>query len=95
MTTREPIKSTVYVTKYALTQGILEFDQGHVIDNEFFSNANDGRLGHFVGKNDWTYNREQALIKSQHMAESKIRSMEAGIDKVRQIRDYGAVVKKG
>lgn len=54
-----------YMTKYALTEGIMEIEGG-IVDTKYFSTSKNG-LGHFCGPNDW----QPTLQAAEKQAEAK------------------------
>ena len=70
---------TGYVTKYALTEGIIK-TEGAV--SEYGTLYYPGGL-FYVGKNHWTTSEHDAFIKAEKMRRAKILSLEKQIDRLR------------
>ena len=73
-------KITAFVTKYALTQGIMEVEGEvcHDVNSNMFAY---GKYGHAHG-NDWYRNREDAIKKADEMKKKKIVSLQKSISKL-------------
>lgn len=75
-------KITVWVTKWALTSGVIE-TEGEVIDEEM---ANCGReYGCFHG-NDWHRTREAAIKRAEEMRLKKIALVKKQLEKLEKMR---------
>ena len=74
----------VYVTKYALTTGILTAEDGEVREESpgMVSCKSLGVFANFHGK-DWHKTPEAALIRAEEMCGNKIKSLEKQIAKLR------------
>lgn len=77
----------VWVTKYALTKGVLEVDAktvGHGmvgVKGEF--------LTAYYSKRDWHASHEQAIARAKEMREAKLASLEKKIKKLEAL-DFSA-----
>jgi hypothetical protein len=81
----------VWITKYALTQGITEFDNAtlhHDIGGgDMISIPGNGRdtfMQHFHG-DDWHQTREHAVARAEKMRDAKITTMEFSLSKLRKL----------
>lgn len=64
-----------YVTKFALTKGIIELD-----DPEFYENyIVIGRLDPMINPVDWFNNRQEAIQRAEEMRINKIASLKKQI----------------
>ena len=76
----------VYITKYALTQGIYEMNVDHMSDdgdtvygkawNEFY---------HGNGK-EWHYTKEGAIKRAEELRIKKIQSLKKQIEKLKSLK---------
>lgn len=84
MSEREPITKPVYVTKWALTTGILVFNTGELIARDsgghYFSSG-----PYFIGPEDWFDDLEQAQQRVKLLANRKIESANRQITKMKSI----------
>ena len=78
------VTEPVYITKYALTQGILKFSRAKwtdVDDKGYLSvDWSKGRI--FVGSKDWTYNLAIAQQRAASMIQRKIKTLQKQLDKL-------------
>lgn len=71
----------VYVTKWALTAGIMKFKpgQGHTWSSDggqvYFSAKWGNGNGIFVGKKDWTYSLDEAKERVKALVQCKLKSI--------------------
>lgn len=77
----------VYITKYALTTGILTEDDGEVSEESpgMVSCKSLGVFAIFHGK-DWHATPEAALVRAEEMRGKKIKSLEKQIAKLRVMK---------
>lgn len=77
----------VWITKYALTQGVLEkeVEQSSVTPNMVVSTANQFDCYHGEGR-DWHRTPEAAADKAEEMRVFKIASLEKQIKKLKAMR---------
>lgn len=73
----------VFITKYALTQGILEEDAKTCSENMVMT-SRDGWTEYFHGK-DWHETREEAVERARFMRVKKIASLENQLAKLRSL----------
>jgi hypothetical protein len=73
-------KITVWVTKWALTLGVIETD-GEVIDEGMVGCGR--KYGYFHG-NDWHRTREAAVLRAEEMRLKKIASVKKQLEKMPQ-----------
>lgn len=89
MTSKKPM-AHYYITKYALTRGIIEIPESRVTvlheikeDGSMIRVANDQSIEHFF-KPHW-YTREcEAIERAKQMAKAKLRSLAKQMDKYRR-----------
>lgn len=78
---------TAYVTKYALTTGILEVEGVvcHSTSSAMFQWKTDGFSNTAHGK-DWHRTREQALARAEEMRQKKIASLKKKIEQLEKLK---------
>lgn len=76
-------EATVYVTKYALTSGVVSM-HGHVTPQGVFVHAGTGNL---YGKSDWCLTAEEAQQRAEAMRMTRILSLQQQISRLRGM-DY-------
>lgn len=80
---------TVYVTKYALTQGVLEV-QAKVIPSasgDFIEWKSPGSsFGQYAHGNDWHYSQEQANQRANEMVAKKIKTTEKLLTRLKALK---------
>ncbi|NVZ11213.1 hypothetical protein HW932_18340 [Allochromatium humboldtianum] len=78
---------TAYVTKYALTIGILEVEGVvcHGTSSTMFEWKTDGHANTAHGK-DWHRTREQALARAEEMRQKKIASLKKKIEQLEKLK---------
>lgn len=73
----------VFITEYALTKGIQEFD---IDDNQIeYMITVQGNQFHGEGKS-WHCTREEAIARAEQMRLAKIKSLRKSIDKLEKMR---------
>lgn len=72
----------VYITKYSLTDGVLEADAKL---NQKFPTMAVTNLGYFHG-NDWHETKEAAIKKAEEMRVKKIASLKKQIEKLEAMK---------
>lgn len=75
-----------WITKYALTSGILEME-GEVVEkftSMFRSNIDAGEFQQFFHKPYWHPSREAAVVHANELKERKIKSIEKSLSKLRK-----------
>jgi len=78
----QPTK-TIYVTKYALTRGVLKVEARTTsIGGLMAYRSADGMLTTYVHPKDYEVLETAAMIKGRRMIESKIRSLKRQIEKL-------------
>lgn len=71
-----------YVTKFALTKGIIELD-----DPEFYENyIVIGRIDPLIKPDDWFKNRQEAVERAEEMRVNKIASLKRQIAKLESMK---------
>ena len=78
----------VWITKYALTQGIIEDDAEICINTDKTGNMISCGIGNYYhgeGK-EWHKTKESAIKKSEEMRQKKIESLKKQIEKLERMR---------
>lgn len=78
----------IYITKYAITNGIKEVDARETSVPEMFEYAvTDGKreYGRYAHKGDYCLSREDAVIKATKMRDKRIASLKKQIRKLEQM----------
>ncbi len=82
----EPIKIKVYVTKYALTQGIIEFIGERCSNPKMIRRRVGGRQTEYYNKPYWHENKQDALNHVEKMRKSKIESLERKLTILKELK---------
>ena len=64
----------VYITKYALSTGIIETDDAEICSNISGNMISSKKYGYFHG-NDWHKKKEDAVLRAEVMRIKKIESL--------------------
>lgn len=77
----------VWITKYALTKGIIEAD-GELTSSDSVSILNRGLSlpTHWFYKGDWHSNMQSAIMRAEEMRQKKIESLKKQIKKLERMR---------
>lgn len=77
----------VWITKYALTKGIIEAD-GELISSDSVSILNRGLSlpTHWFYKGDWYSDKQSAIKKAEEMRQKKIANLKKQIEKLEGMR---------
>lgn len=76
---------TFFVTKYALTQGILEI-KAIELDNEMIKQINEGRTSYYHDEGrEWHRTKDEAIKKANEMREKKLASLKKQIVKLESL----------
>lgn len=76
----------VWITKYALTQGIFE-EEAEDYGDGFVKVTKKGFLDSYYKKGkDWHKTKESAIAKAEEMREKKIASLKKQIEKLEKIK---------
>ena len=77
----------VWITKYALTRGIIEAD-GKLTSSDFVSILNQDLSlpTHWFYKGEWFSDKESAIHKAEEMRQKKIASLKKQIEKLERMR---------
>lgn len=75
----------VYITKYALSDGILEKEAEECDRFPGMIITDDGAHFHGEGKN-WTRTKEAAVARAQEMKAKKIKSLKKQIEKLERMK---------
>lgn len=73
----------VWITKYALTQGIIETEAERSKNHEDMIDT--GKFGYYHGS-DWHTTEEDAIKKAEEMKIRKIISLEKQINKIKELK---------
>lgn len=73
----------IFVTKYALTKGILELEC-EIIDGKLAKTIE--KYPQYFKESEWFYNEEFAIKRSNKMKTNKIASLERQITKLQKIQ---------
>lgn len=77
----------VWITRYALTDGILESDAEICLDADMKGNMIVCDRGYFHGEGrDWHRTKEAALVRAEKMRQKKIASLKRQIEKLEKIK---------
>ena len=81
----------VWITKYALTQGIEEinsddFTEFSIEDSGYLVLCKAGNLTKVYNKKDYSLNKESAIHKAEEMRQEKIASLKKQIKKFEEMR---------
>lgn len=71
----EPRTLHVWITKYALTQGVLEFDAELVGSGRILVRGRDGSFDSYYHRPDWYESKEFADARVQKMVKAKIANL--------------------
>jgi len=91
MTTTHPSTIHIWVTKYALTQGIFEYDAKTTHQpNMVFVPAHTDDKGHalltqYFHSKDWHTTREAAVARAEEMRAAKLKSLTAQLAKLSKL----------
>jgi len=76
----------VWITKYALTQGIFEVEAERCVNvDDNMINAGKFGLFHGAGK-EWHVNKEDAIKRAEEMRQNKIVNIQKQINKLQNLR---------
>ena len=74
----------VYITKFALTKGIIEFEGN---ESEYSIGSIKEGFGHLTYlKSDYKYTKEEAIVKAEEMRTRKIRALKKQFDKLIKLK---------
>ena len=77
----------VWITKYALTKGIIEADGELTSSDSVSILSRDLSLPtHWFYKGDWFSDKESAIQKAEEMRQKKIASLKKQIEKLERVR---------
>ena len=74
----------VWMTKYALTDGIIEADGVRTTQGVYI--ANSGLNTDWFYGSDWHSNKQSAINKAEEMRQNKIASLKKQIEKLEEMR---------
>lgn len=75
----------VYITKYALSTGIIETDDAEICSNISGDMIRSKKHGYFY-RNDWHKNKEDAVLRAEVMRIKKIESLERQLEKLKGLK---------
>lgn len=81
----------IWITKYALSDGVLPLDGAHEVDGGYISKTGPftgewGARNHFYGGKDWHLTSEAANTRAEEMRIAKIASLEKQITKLKKLK---------
>ena len=77
----------VWITRYALTDGILDTDAKVCFDADATGNMISCDRGYFHGDGrDWHRTKEAALVRAEKMRQKKIASLKKQIEKLERMK---------
>lgn len=80
-------KTTVYITKYALTRGILK-SVGKIERDSGFFYPGDRTCG-YATPTQWTASKQEAIKKAEEMRRKKIESLKKQIERIEKLNFGG------
>lgn len=81
--TNEPRTFIAYITKYALTQGILKMKvETTDVSEDMVVHRKPGEMGQYFHGNDWHETQEAAENRFKEMKKKKIQSLKKQIKKI-------------
>ena len=75
----------VYITRYALSTGIIETDDAEICSNISEDMISSKKYGYFHG-NDWHKKKEDAVLRAEVMRIKKIESLKKQIEKLDKMK---------
>lgn len=76
-----------YVTKYALTEGILEVECEHQNDGYLsFPSPQNPNWNICATRNQWRKTREEAVTLSNAMRDKKVKNLKAQVDRLEALK---------
>lgn len=75
----------VYITKYALSTGIIETDDAEICSNISGDMISYKNYGYYRG-NDWHKKKEDAVLRAEVMRIKKIESLKKQIEKLDKMK---------
>ena len=79
-------KYTIYVTKYALTQGIQKKEVYYSGISEMMCDCENRGAAYHGGGDDWHFNRHDAILTAEKMRQKKLISLEKKINKIKNMK---------
>lgn len=76
----------IWITKYALTAGVLVRNGEPSFDSEMMGYIDEGRCKNYVHKPHWHTSQEEALSHAEDMRAKKLQSLENQIAKIRNLQ---------
>ena len=77
----------IYITKYALTKGILEKDaERHETRTSTAVVGYEGNYYEYFHGQDWHLTRELAVLRANEMAAAKIKSLKKSLKKLEKLK---------
>lgn len=75
----------VWITKYALTKGILEMEGEETISPSMICITNTQPPDYYNGK-DWHFSKKKAIERANEMALNKINTLQQQIEKIKSLK---------
>ena len=82
---KEKEEVVAFVTKYALTEGILEVS-GRISGDMFVYKKEKMRFHNYIGRGNYFFTKEEAVSKSDSMRLKKITSLEKQLNKIKNLK---------
>ena len=77
----------VFITKYALTRGIMRFDVERInIEKHYVVVKNSRGFTTMFFRNDWHRTKQDALDRVEQMREAKLKSLKKSIERISQMK---------
>ncbi len=81
----EEVKTTVWITKYALTTGIMKREVFACGDEMIKHKESKDHTDQYFHKGDWFTSKKEADVKAEEMRLKKIKSLEKQLAKYKEI----------
>jgi hypothetical protein len=81
-------EADVFMTKYALTSGIIKIRCRIDSENGYASEVRSGftTIGHFLSKNEYSLTRQEAIAKAEELRIRKLQSLDKQIKKISALK---------
>jgi hypothetical protein len=76
----------VWITKYALTKGILEKDADSSSVSKEMIKVRDDKYTEYYHGQDWHLNKENAIIRAEKMRKGKLDSLKREIERIQNVK---------
>jgi hypothetical protein len=75
----------VYVTKYALTQGIFPIEANLIDDGKYAKQSTGSSLGLFLRRGEYALTDDEAIRQAEELRCKKLASIEKQVSKINQL----------